>query len=114
VLSFLLFSTIVRLFRVLLSFSERKAFFGTGETLRSHHIANHLFLEGTVPVPPNRPCALRLCSDTVSGVIRSRGDATAARGKVLPAVAKKSVEKNILRSSSEPIFFMNTGAGTEN
>jgi len=50
----------------------------------------------------------------VSGVIRSRGDATAARGKVLPAVAKKSVEKNILRSSSEPIFFMNTGAGTEN
>jgi hypothetical protein len=35
---------------------------------------------------------------------RSIGDATAAGAKALRAVAPKSVEKNIVRSSTGPIF----------
>ncbi len=43
------------------------------ETLRFQQIANHLFSERAEPVTPNRPCALRWCCITVSGVIAPGG-----------------------------------------
>ena len=62
---------------------------GSVETLRFQQIANDLLSEGTVPVHPNRPCALRWCCITFSGNYRSRGDATAAGAEALRAVAQK-------------------------
>ena len=55
-----------------------------------------LLSEGTVPVPPNRPCALGLLCITLSGVI-PQGDATAAGAKAFHAVAPKSVEIRKIR-----------------
>ncbi len=47
-------------------------FFGFVETL-SFEMINYLLTEGTVPVPPDRPFALRLCRITCSGIIASGG-----------------------------------------
>jgi len=58
-----------------------------------------------VPVLPNRLYVLRLCCITFSGIIALR-DATAAEAEELRAVAPKSVEKNIVRISTKPIFLI--------
>jgi len=42
---------------------------GFGETLSFQQMVNHLFTEGTVPVPPNRPFALRQSRITFPGII---------------------------------------------
>ncbi len=57
------------------------------KTLRFQQIANLLLSEGKVPVSPNRPCALRWCCTTVSGIIAPEGMPQLAGG--LRAVAKK-------------------------
>ena len=46
---------------------------GFVETLSFQQIVKHLFTEGTVPVPPNRPFTLRWCRITFSGVIAPDG-----------------------------------------
>gem|GEM_PF-6209814 len=46
---------------------------GFVETLSFQQIVKHLFTEGTVPVPPNRPCAWRLCRITFSEGIAPGG-----------------------------------------
>jgi hypothetical protein len=61
---------------------------GFVETLSFQQMVKHLFTERTVPVPPNRLFASRLCRITFSGVIAQEG-ATAAGAEALRAVAPK-------------------------
>ena len=73
----------------------------------------HLFTEGTVPVPPNRPCALRWCRITSSGVI-APGDATAG-GVVRCHCHQKSLKKlfwGFLLSKIIRCSFLRTISGT--
>ncbi len=60
---------------------------GFVETLSFQQIVMHLFTEGTVPVPPNRPFALRLCVALPARGLSLQGDAAAAGGGGLHAVA---------------------------
>ena len=76
--------------------------FSSVEILRFQQIANQLLSEGTVPVPPNPPLRFAIVLYYLRWNYRSRGDATAAGAEVLRAVAPKSVEKNIVRISTEP------------
>jgi hypothetical protein len=78
--------------------------FGSVEILSFQQIANHLLSEGTVPVPPNRPCAFAMVLYYFLWNYRSRGDASAAGAEALRAVAPKSVERNSMRISIEPNF----------
>jgi len=57
------------------------------KTLSFQQIVKHLFTEGTVPVPPNRPCALQWYPYYLLWSYRSRGGATAARAEALYAIA---------------------------
>jgi len=68
--------------------NQNKGFSGSFETLKFQQIANHLVLEGTVPVPPNRPFALRWCCSTSSGII-APGGCQSGGAEALRAVAQK-------------------------
>jgi hypothetical protein len=57
-----------------------------------------------VPVPPDRPLSYVMVLYYFLWNYRSRGDATASGAKALCAVAPKSVERNIVRISTEPNF----------
>jgi len=76
-------------------------FYGFVETLSFQQMVKHLFTEGIVPVPPNRPFALRLCRITFSGVIAPGGCDSDGCVGIICRSPEKSVKKNILRISYE-------------
>ncbi len=81
--------------------SVRLRKWGFAETLSFQQIANNLLSEGTVPVPANRPFALRLCRITFSGVIAPGAPPRRGRKHHIPEPSK-CVKKKILRISTKP------------
>ena len=59
---------------------------------------------GDSACPPEPPLRYAMVLYYLLRNYRSRGDATAAGAKALRAVAPKSVERNIVRISTEPFF----------
>jgi len=65
-------------------------------------MVKHLFTEGTLPVPPNRPCALRLCRITFSeDIVPGGGVHSGGGGGITCRSPQKIVKKKILRISYE-------------
>jgi hypothetical protein len=66
-------------------------------------MVNHLFTEGTVPVPPNRPLRFAIVSYYLLWNYRfKKGVPQRGGGGIICRSPKKSVKRNILRISTEP------------
>jgi hypothetical protein len=63
------------------------------ETLNLQQIVKDLITEGTVPVPPNRPCILRLCRITFSGVISPGGCHNGGGGGITCRTPQRALRK---------------------
>lgn len=63
------------------------------ETRSLQQIAEHRFTEMTVPIPPNRPCVLRLCRITSSGVIAPGRYHSSRNGGITCRSPKRAVRK---------------------
>ncbi len=63
------------------------------ETLSFQQIEKHLLSEGTVPVSPNRPCALRWCCITFSGIIAPEGMPSGGGGGITCRSPKRALRK---------------------
>jgi len=74
---------------------------GFVETLSFQQIVTHLFTEGTVPVPPGRPFALRLCRITFSELSFQGGCRSGGGGGITCRNPQKALRKIFLRISYE-------------
>jgi len=59
---------------------------------------------GDSACPPNRPCVVRLCRITFSGVIVPGGCHSGGGGGITRRSPHSSVKKNIFRSSTKPFY----------